>query len=165
MILKNLDKSFLINLSLTVLIFLSDRISKIYIIYLDKKNISKDIFTSKFLDIHLIWNDGIAFGLFSFDNASMYNSLTIFIVIIILFIFLMLRQSEGLKRYSLIMILGGATGNVFDRIIYKGVPDFIDFHINNFHWFIFNIADIFITIGVIFMISLEFMNINNKKKS
>jgi len=165
MILKNLDKSFLINLSLTVLIFLSDRISKIYIIYLDKKNISKDIFTSKFLDIHLIWNDGIAFGLFSFDNASMYNSLTIFIVIIILFIFLMLRQSEGLKRYSLIMILGGAIGNVFDRIIYKGVPDFIDFHINNFHWFIFNIADIFITIGVIFMISLEFMNINNKKKS
>ena len=165
MILKNLDKSFLINLSLTVLIFLSDRISKIYIIYLDKKNIGIDIFTSKFLDIHLIWNEGIAFGLFSFDNASMYNSLTIFIVIIILFIFLMLKQSEGLKRYSLIMILGGAIGNVFDRIIYKGVPDFIDFHINNFHWFIFNIADIFITIGVIFMISLEFMNINNKKKS
>ena len=165
MILKNLDKSFLINLSLTVLIFLSDRISKIYIIYLDKKNIGIDIFTSKFLDIHLIWNEGIAFGLFSFDNASTYNSLTIFIVIIILFIFLMLRQSEGLKRYSLIMILGGAIGNVFDRIIYKGVPDFIDFHINNFHWFIFNIADIFITIGVIFMISLEFMNINNKKKS
>jgi len=165
MILKNLDKSFLINLSLIVLIFLSDRISKIYIIYLDKKNIGIDIFTSKFLDIHLIWNEGIAFGLFSFDNASTYNSLTIFIVIIILFIFLMLRQSEGLKRYSLIMILGGAIGNVFDRIIYKGVPDFIDFHINNFHWFIFNIADIFITIGVIFMISLEFMNINNKKKS
>ena len=165
MILKNLDKSFLINLSLIVLIFLSDRISKIYIIYLDKKNIGIDIFTSKFLDIHLIWNEGIAFGLFSFDHVSMYNSLTIFIVIIILFIFLMLKHSEGLKRYSLIMILGGAMGNVFDRIIYKGVPDFIDFHINNFHWFIFNIADIFITIGVIFVISLEFMNINNKKKS
>ena len=77
----------------------------------------------------------------------------------------MLKHSEGLKRYSLIMILGGAMGNVFDRIIYKGVPDFIDFHINNFHWFIFNVADIFITIGVIFVISLEFMNINTKKKS
>ena len=165
MILKNLDKSFLINLSLIFIIFLSDRISKIYIIYLNKKNIGIDIFTSKFLDIHLIWNEGIAFGLFSFDHASMYNFLTIFIVIIILFIFLMLKQSEGLKRYSLIMILGGAIGNVFDRIIYKGVPDFIDFHINNFHWFIFNIADIFITIGVIFMILLEFMNINNNKKS
>jgi len=164
MILKNLDKSFLINLSLIVIIFLSDRISKIYIIYLDKKNIGIDIFTSQFLDIHLIWNEGIAFGLFSFDHVSMYNSLTIFIVIIILFIFLMLKQSEGLKRYSLIMILGGAMGNVFDRIIYKGVPDFIDFHINNFHWFIFNIADIFITMGVIFMISLEFMTIYNKKK-
>ena len=75
----------------------------------------------------------------------------------------MLKHSEGLKRYSLIMILGGAMGNVFDRIIYKGVPDFIDFHIGNFHWFIFNIADIFITMGVFFMIILEFMD--NKKKS
>ena len=158
---KNLEQ----NLLIVLCIFLFDRISKIYVIYLDKKSFNVDLFSSKFLDIHLIWNEGIAFGLFSFDHVSMYNSLTIFIVIIILFIFLMLKHSEGLKRYSLIMILGGAMGNVFDRIIYKGVPDFIDFHINNFHWFIFNIADIFITIGVIFVISLEFMNINNKKKS
>ena len=165
MILKNLNKSLLINALLTSFIFLLDRISKIYVINLDKKLLGSEIFSSKFLNIYLVWNEGIAFGLFSFDHASMYNFLTIFIVIIILFIFLMLKQSEGLKRYSLIMILGGAIGNVFDRIIYKGVPDFIDFHINNFHWFIFNIADIFITIGVIFMISLEFMNINNKKKS
>ena len=152
------------NLLTVLCIFLFDRISKIYVIYLDKKSFNIDLFSSKFLDIHLIWNQGIAFGLFSFDNASMYNFLTIVIIIIILFIFLMLKQSEGLKRYSLIMILGGALGNVFDRIIYKGVPDFIDFHINNFHWFIFNIADIFITIGVIFMISLEFMTIYTKKK-
>ena len=162
---NNLGKNFYINLSLVILIFLIDRISKIYVISLNKKFLGSEIFSSKFLNIYLVWNEGIAFGLFSFDHASMYNFLTIFIVIIILFIFLMLNQSEGLKRYSLIMILGGAIGNVFDRIIYKGVPDFIDFHINNFHWFIFNIADIFITIGVIFMISLEFMNINNKKKS
>ena len=162
---NNLGKNFYINLSLVILIFLIDRISKIYVISLNKKFLGSEIFSSKFLNIYLVWNEGIAFGLFSFDHVSMYNSLTIFIVIIILFIFLMLKHSEGLKRYSLIMILGGAMGNVFDRIIYKGVPDFIDFHINNFHWFIFNVADIFITIGVIFVISLEFMNINTKKKS
>ena len=162
---KNLGKKFFINSSLVILIFLIDRISKIYVISLSKKFLGSEIFSSKFLNIYLVWNEGIAFGLFSFDHVSMYNSLTIFIVIIILFIFLMLKHSEGLKRYSLIMILGGAMGNVFDRIIYKGVPDFIDFHINNFHWFIFNVADIFITIGVIFVISLEFMNINTKKKS
>ena len=162
---NNLGKNFYINLSLVILIFLIDRISKIYVISLSKKFLGSEIFSSKFLNIYLVWNEGIAFGLFSFDHVSMYNSLTIFIVIIILFIFLMLKHSEGLKRYSLIMILGGAMGNVFDRIIYKGVPDFIDFHINNFHWFIFNVADIFITIGVIFVISLEFMNINTKKKS
>ena len=162
---KNLGKKFFINSFLVILIFLIDRISKIYVISLNKKFLGSEIFSSKFLNIYLVWNEGIAFGLFSFDHVSMYNSLTIFIVIIILFIFLMLKHSEGLKRYSLIMILGGAMGNVFDRIIYKGVPDFIDFHINNFHWFIFNVADIFITIGVIFVISLEFMNINTKKKS
>ena len=120
---NNLGKKFLINSSLVILIFIIDRISKIYVISLDKKFPGSEIFSSKFLNIYLVWNEGIAFGLFSFDHASMYNFLTIFIVIIILFIFLMLNQSEGLKRYSLIMILGGAIGNVFDRIIYKGVPD------------------------------------------
>ncbi len=74
-------------------------------------------------------------------------------------------KSDGFKKYSLLMILGGALGNVFDRIFYKAVPDFIDFHIGNFHWFIFNVADIFITIGVIFMIFLEFIDININNKS
>ena len=158
---NNLGKKFFINLFLVILIFLIDRISKIYVISLNKKFLGSEIFSSKFLNIYLVWNEGIAFGLFSFDHVSMYNFLTIFIVIIILFIFLMLKQSEGLKRYSLIMILGGAMGNVFDRIIYKGVPDFIDFHINNFHWFIFNVADIFITIGIIFLISFEIFGKKN----
>ena len=53
------------------------------------------------------------------------------------------------------MILAGALGNFFDRVIYRAVPDFIDFHIGNFHWFIFNVSDIFITIGVVLMIILE----------
>ena len=158
MILKNLDKSFLIKLSLIFTIFLFDRISKIYVIYLDNKLFGSEIYSSNFLNINLIWNEGIAFGLFSFNEKIFYNILTIIILIIILIIFFMTIKSNGLKKYSLLMILGGALGNVFDRLYYKAVPDFIDFHIGNFHWFIFNVSDIFITIGVILMIILETRN-------
>tara|TARA_B100001121_G_C18653469_1_gene605265 strand:- start:565 stop:1062 length:498 start_codon:yes stop_codon:yes gene_type:complete len=154
---------FLLNLLLVLSIFLFDRFSKIYVIHLDKKFFGSDIYSSKFLNITLIWNEGIAFGLFSFKDKDIYNIFTILILLIISFIFFMIIKSKGLERYALSMILGGALGNVFDRILYKRVPDFLDFHVENFHWFIFNIADIFITIGVIFMISLEFITINNKK--
>ena len=164
MILKNLDKSFLIKLSLIFIIFVTDRISKIYVIYLDNKLLGSEIFSSKFLNINLIWNEGIAFGLFSFDDKIFYNILTIIIIIIILIIFFMIIKSDGFKKYSLLMILGGALGNVFDRIYYKAVPDFIDFHVGNFHWFIFNLADIFITLGVFFMIIFEFIDKNEEKK-
>ena len=162
MIIKNLEKNFLINLFFVLLIFFLDRISKIYVIYLDKKILGSDIFSSKYLNINLIWNEGIAFGLFSLADKTFYNFLTIFILIIILIIIIILNKSEGLKKYSLLMILGGALGNLYDRVFNKAVPDFIDFHVEEFHWFIFNVADIFITIGVIFMIFLEFTN--NKKK-
>ena len=67
----------------------------------------------------------------------------------------MIIKSDGFKKYSLLMILGGALGNIFDRIFYGAVPDFIDFHVGNFHWFIFNVSDIFITSGVIIMILIE----------
>ena len=162
MILKNLDKSFLINLSLIFIIFLFDRISKIYVIYLDNKLFGSEIFSSNFLNIYLIWNEGIAFGLFSFNEKIFYNILTIIILIIILIIFIMTIKNDGFKKYSLLMILGGALGNVFDRLYYKAVPDFIDFHIGNFHWFIFNVADIFITIGILFMVIIELFNKNQK---
>ena len=162
MILKNLDKSFLINLSLIFIIFLFDRISKIYVIYLDNKLFGSEIFSSNFLNVYLVWNEGIAFGLFSFNEKTFYNILTIIILIIILIIFIMTIKSDGLKKYSLLMILGGALGNVFDRLYYKAVPDFIDFHIGNFHWFIFNVADIFITIGILFMVIIELFNKNQK---
>ena len=154
----NFNKSLLINLSL---IFLVDRLSKIYVIFLDKKFSGSEIFVSKYLNINLIWNEGIAFGLLSFDQEKLYNFLTILIILIIFFIFIMTLKSNGLKKLALIMILGGALGNAFDRILYKSVPDFIDFHIGNFHWFIFNIADIFITLGVIFMILLEMTDKTN----
>ena len=161
MTLKNLNQSFMINLSVTLSIFLIDRISKIYVIYLDNKILGSDIFSSKYLNINLIWNDGIAFGLFSFQKSNLYNFLTLIIIAIIFLIIFMTAKAEGIKKYSLLMILGGAIGNVFDRLFNRAVPDFIDFHIGNFHWFIFNIADVFITIGVIFMILIEIIG-NNK---
>ena len=164
MIKKSLGKNFFINFSLILSIFLLDRISKIYVISLDKKFLGSEIFSSEFLNITLIWNEGIAFGLFSFDEKYLYNILTLFIVIIILIVFFMLIKSKGFKKYSLLIILAGALGNVYDRIIYNAVPDFIDFHIGNFHWFIFNVADIFITLGVIFMIFLEITDIKREQK-
>ena len=161
MILKNLNKKFLINLFLVLTIFLLDRISKIYVIYLDKKFLGSEIFSSKYLNINLIWNDGIAFGLLSFEKNHLYNLLTALIFIIIIAIIFMTINTQGLRKYSLLLILGGALGNIFDRILSKAVPDFIDFHIGNFHWFVFNIADVFITFGVFFMILLEIIG-NNK---
>ena len=164
MIIKNLRKIFFINSFLVLLIFLLDRLSKIYVIYLDKKFPGSEIFSSKYLNINLIWNDGIAFGLFSFEKSNLYNFLTLIIIAIIIIIIFMTVKAEGIKKYSLLMILGGAIGNVFDRLLNRSVPDFIDFHVGNFHWFIFNIADVFITIGVIFMILTEIIgnNINSK---
>ena len=162
MISKNLKKNFSIYLIFTFSIFLFDRFSKIYVINLDKKFYGSEIFSSKFLNITLIWNEGIAFGLFSFNEKFFYNILTILILVIILIIFFMILKSRGFKKYSLLMILAGALGNVYDRIIYNAVPDFIDFHIGNFHWFIFNVADIFITLGVIFMIFLEITDIKRE---
>ena len=164
MIIKNLRKNFIINLSLILLIFLLDRISKIYVIFLDKKFLGSEIFSSKFLNIQLFWNEGIAFGLFSLKQGKLYNFLTIIIMILIILILYLAFKSNGIKKYSLLLIFGGAIGNFYDRIFYNAVPDFIDFHIGNFHWFIFNVADIFITIGVIFMILLEFTVTNNKLK-
>ena len=164
MIIKNLRKNFIINLSLILLIFLLDRISKIYVIFLDKKFLGSEIFSSKFLNIQLFWNEGIAFGLFSLKQGKLYNFITIIIMILIILILYLAFKSNGIKKYSLLLIFGGAIGNLYDRIFYNAVPDFIDFHIGNFHWFIFNVADIFITIGVIFMILLEFTATNNKLK-
>ncbi len=163
MIKKILGKNFFINFSFILLIFLVDRISKIYVIYLDNKFLGSEIFSSKFLNIILIWNDGIAFGLLSFKQESLYDILSVIILIIILILIFMIIKSYGFKKYSFLMILGGALGNFFDRVFYRAVPDFIDFHVGNLHWFVFNVADIFITIGVIFMIILELFD-NNKKK-
>ena len=164
MTIKNLGKNFFINLSLVLLIFLLDRFSKIYVIYLDKINLSSEIFSSKFLNINLIWNEGIAFGIFSVSSQNLYNLLTLIIFIVILLVFYFLLKSTGFEKYALIFIFSGALGNIYDRLIYKAVPDFLDFHVGNFHWFIFNVADIFITLGVFFMIIIKIFNIKKEKK-
>jgi len=163
MIIKNFNKKFLINFSLVLILFFIDRFSKLYVINLDKELFGPEIFTSKFLNIHLIWNKGIAFGLFSFSETYFYNLISIIIAIIIFALLIMIIRSEGLKRFLLIFILGGALGNFYDRLIYKAVPDFIDFHVNDFHWFIFNVADIFISIGVFFVILYEIIDNNLEK--
>ena len=157
-----LNKKSIIDLFTVIIIFTLDRISKFYVISQSEKNLSYDLFESKFLNINLVWNDGIAFGLLSFDKDYLYNLLTILIIVLIIIIFFMILKNKGLKKYSLLMVLGGALGNLYDRIYFKAVPDFIDFHIGNFHWFIFNVSDIFISLGVLLLISLEL--VNNKKE-
>ena len=164
MIIKNLTKNFYINLFIIFSIFIIDRITKIYVIGVNGKNSYEDLYSSKFLNINLIWNEGIAFGLFSFSQNNLYNLLTLIISIIVIVILKMIINSYGIKKYGLMMIFGGALGNLFDRIFYKAVPDFIDFHIGEFHWFVFNVADIFITIGVIIMILFESI-LNEQKKN
>ena len=162
MTLKNLSKNFYISLIIIILIFALDRVSKIFVISLSNQTLVSEIFSSRFLNISLIWNEGIAFGLLSFDQNYLYNLLTIIILVVILLVYIMLLRNTGLKRIALLMILGGATGNLYDRIFFKAVPDFIDFHIGEFHWFIFNVADIFISLGVIYMILYELIGINKE---
>ncbi len=158
MISKFLSKNFYISFSIVALIYFLDRISKIYVIQLDKNNLGSDIFNSTYLNIELIWNKGIAFGLLSFNRSYLYNIISLIIAIIIIVLVIMSLKSQGFKRYSLLMIVGGALGNLHDRIFFNAVPDFIDFHIGNFHWFIFNVSDIFITLGVISMIIVELID-------
>ena len=163
MIFKFLNKNFYIGFFVVILIYFLDRLSKIYVIQLDKNNFGSDIFSSSYLNIVLIWNKGIAFGLLSFSESYLYNIVSLIIGIIIIVLVIMSLKSRGFKRYSLLTIVGGALGNLHDRFFFNAVPDFIDFHIGNFHWFIFNVADIFISVGVVSMIIYEIIN-NNKKK-
>ena len=162
MTLNFFNKNFYISFSLVALIYFLDRLTKILVIHLDKNSLGSDIFSSAYLNIILIWNKGIAFGLFSFDESYSYNILTLLISIIVIILSIMSLKSHGFKRYSLLMIVGGALGNLHDRIFSNAVPDFIDLHVGNFHWFVFNIADIFITLCVISMILMEFIGNNNK---
>ena len=155
MILTRTTKEFYKNILIVSLIFIIDRISKLYVINLSKLNSDIEIFSSSFLNIIVVWNKGAAFGLFSFNEGDLYNIFSGFILLVIIIVLILVFKSKGVKRLSYLLVFGGAIGNFYDRMIYKAVPDFIDFHIGNFHWFVFNVADIFISIGVLCLILIE----------
>ena len=148
-------KKILLNFFIILIIFLSDRISKLYILKIAEMENSLDLYLNSYLNFYLIWNKGIAFGLLSFNESFVYNIITIIIALITLVVLTLIIKAEGLKKYSFLLVSGGALGNLFDRIYYNAEPDFLDFHINDFHWFIFNIADIFITLGIICLVFQE----------
>ena len=148
-------KKHLLDFSIIIFIFLIDRASKLLVISSPETYEQFGTSVTSFLNFNLIWNEGIAFGLFSFDEKQYYNFLTIFICLIIVVIIWLMFRSKGFEKLSYIMIVGGSFGNVFDRIFYSAVPDFIDIHFNNIHWFIFNVADIFVTLGIFCLISIE----------
>lgn len=160
MIFENIKKNFYISLIVPITIFILDRISKIYVINLSKNSSDIELFSSKFLNITLIWNEGIAFGIFSAIHGYWYSLLTIAIFLIVIVILIMSIRQDGLQKYFLLIVFGGALGNLYDRIFFKAVPDFIDLHVGDFNWFIFNIADIFITFGVIMLILWEILPLN-----
>jgi|TARA_B100000780_G_scaffold162676_1_gene113724 signal peptidase II len=158
---KNEYKKFFLNFIILITIFLIDRISKLYILNLAKIENSVDIYLTPYLNLFLIWNKGIAFGLLSMNESLIYNIITIIIGLIIFVILFMILKNNNIQRYFLILIAGGALGNFYDRILYGAVPDFIDLHFEEFHWFVFNVADIFITVGVLCLILVELFD--NKK--
>ena len=157
MVVNTLLKKNILRLSIVFTVFILDRISKYMILKLSQPLGELNISVTSFLSFHLIWNNGIAFGLFSFEQEFYYNLFTLLIITITAIIIWLSYKTDGLEKISYLLIIGGSLGNIFDRIFYSSVPDFIDISINNFHWFIFNVADIFISIGVILLIILEFL--------
>ena len=147
-----------------VICFALDRLSKIYILNVLNNEGQVDFYINQFLNIYLVWNTGIGFGLFSSEDQIFYNIFTTIIVIINLVILYFAFIESKIKSFFLMIILGGSLGNLFDRVYYRAVPDFIDLNYAGYHWFIFNIADIFITLGIISLILLEFVNYKRNEK-
>ena len=136
-------------------IFFLDRITKIYLLNLQENGTDIDFYIFPFLNFYLVWNTGVAFGLASLEANTSYHVLTAIIGIVNLILIYLTFKTKDTYTYLIALIVGGSLGNLFDRIYYYGVPDFIDFHLGNFHWFIFNVADIFITLGIIGLILKE----------
>ena len=136
-------------------IFILDRATKLYLINLQESGVDIDFYILPFLNFFLVWNTGIGFGLISLESNIFYHTITAVIALINIAIIFLLIKSKSFYVYPLIFILGGALGNLFDRVYYYAVPDFIDIHLGQFHWFIFNVADIFITVGIIIIMFLE----------
>ena len=153
---RNLSlKKIIVYFLIVFTIFVLDRVSKLYILNIFEKENIVDIYVNNFLNIILVWNSGIGFGLLSFDKSIIYNFITTLIVLINIVILYLALNNNNFKSYFFVIILGGSLGNLFDRIYYSAVPDFIDLNYNNFHWFVFNVADIFITVGILCLIFVE----------
>jgi len=159
-----IKKQFILNFIIIFFVFFLDRISKIYILNLAENQEIIDITINPFLNIILVWNSGIGFGLLQFEKSIIYNSITILILIINFVIIYLLFHSDNLQKILFSMILGGSFGNFYDRIYYSAVPDFIDLNYNGYHWFVFNVADIFISIGILGLIFIELFKKNKNEK-
>ena len=160
------NAKILVYISLVFFVFALDRVSKTIILNVLDNRGNVDIFINSFFSLFLVWNKGIGFGLFSFEKNYIYDGITLFIFIINIIIVYLIYKEKSPKTYFLSIILGGSLGNLFDRYYYSAVPDFIDLNYKGYHWFIFNVADIFITLGIICLILAEFLNYkkqNDKK--
>ena len=157
------SKKIFIYIALVLFVFALDRISKSIILNILDDTGKVDIYVNSFFSLFLVWNKGIGFGLFSFDKSSIYNGISLIILIINIIIIYLIYIEKTPKTYFLAIILGGSIGNLFDRYYYTAVPDFIDLNYNGYHWFIFNVADIFITLGIICLIFAEFLNYKKTK--
>jgi len=138
-----------------IFIFFLDRTSKIYLLNLQLSGVDIDFYINSFLNFYLVWNTGIGFGLAAMESNIYYHILTGIISLVNVGLILFLFKAKSIYSYLIAIIIGGSLGNLFDRIYYYAVPDFIDLHIGNYHWFVFNIADIFITVGIIGLIFIE----------
>ena len=150
---KLIQKNFY-NFLFILLIFLLDQISKYFVLEYFNQSSNKTFVVNSFISFNFLWNNGIAFGLFQFEDRLFYNIFTFLILGVLIILFWLSSRSEGIEKKSYLMILGGGLGNVFDRLMYGSVIDFIDLNYKNFHWFIFNVADILITLGVLILIYL-----------
>tara|TARA_Y100001935_G_C17023590_1_gene369003 strand:- start:113 stop:595 length:483 start_codon:yes stop_codon:yes gene_type:complete len=148
-------KKHLTNFLIISFLFFVDRISKIIVLNKTNNFGSSEIYSSEFLNLQLVWNKGIAFGLLAFNENFAYQIITIIIGIIIVVLFIIMNRSSNKEMSGFVLVISGALGNFYDRLFFKAVPDFIDFHYKEFHWFIFNIADIFISIGIFWLILVE----------
>ena len=138
-----------------LILFSIDRLSKIYFLNLQESGVDIDFYIFSFLNFYLVWNTGIGFGLASIETGVYYHALTLLILLINIVLVYILIRSKGIYSYLIAVVIAGSLGNLTDRIYYYAVPDFIDLHINNYHWFIFNVADIFITVGIIGLMLIE----------
>ena len=160
---KKYFNKILLNFLIVIFIFAFDRISKLYVLKLAETDQFVNIYINQFLNFHLIWNTGIGFGLFDHNTALIYNSLTLIIGFVLLALIYIAIFSEKIDTFIFSIIIGGALGNFYDRLRLNAVPDFIDIHYMNFHWFTFNVADIFITLGIITFLLKDFFIKKNEK--